>query len=135
MSGEAAKESPTNAYSKDAGLGAPAPAFDVASTVPPSNFLVAADGDEEKALIAWRETLRWRRENEIDKTLQTPQPTFKIIKRFYPWRFHGRDMRGNVCVYFRLGELRVAKLLSRLDQEKIHVRRRHPQCPGRGPGS
>lgn len=36
----------------------------------PANFLYAAYNDEEKAKENWLETLRWRKENQIEKVLQ-----------------------------------------------------------------
>lgn len=42
--------------------------------------------------------------------LQASQPNFKLIKRYYPWYYHRFDKRGNVCVYYKLGLLRLPRL-------------------------
>lgn len=36
----------------------------------PANFVLAALGDEERAKQNWLETLRWRRENQIEKVIR-----------------------------------------------------------------
>lgn len=40
----------------------------------PANFLYAVYGDEEKARENWHETLRWRKENQIEHVLKVRKP-------------------------------------------------------------
>jgi hypothetical protein len=43
----------------------------------PANFLYAAYNDEDKAKENWLETLRWRKENQIEKVLQVRPSTLQ----------------------------------------------------------
>ena len=36
----------------------------------PATFLVAENGDKEKARARWEKTLQWRKENDVDATLE-----------------------------------------------------------------
>jgi hypothetical protein len=54
-------------------------------------FIAAEKGNVEKGRQRYENTLKWRRENNIDQILREPQPHFHAIKKCYPQYFHGRS--------------------------------------------
>lgn len=53
----------------------------------------------------YRNTLAWRRANDVDHTLQRAHPNFAVIKECYPHFFHGTDKvwGGRACVRVCVG--------------------------------
>ena len=74
----------------------------------PGRFLRGCQGDRTEALRRWRETLAWRRDQQVDTILTEAQPHFFAIKQSYPHFLHGRSSaaKGNHVVYYeQLGRI------------------------------
>lgn len=50
----------------------------------PARYVRAFCGKEHHAAERWKATLAWRKENEIDRILNEPQPFFHDIRRYFP---------------------------------------------------
>ena len=67
----------------------------------PSGYLNFHKGDKEVARKAYLNTLRWRRQHNVDRLLNGmhPQPGFEPIIQNYPHYIHGKSKDGCIVVY------------------------------------
>ncbi|GMH82414.1 hypothetical protein TL16_g09248 [Triparma laevis f. inornata] len=96
-------------------------AIDPSTGLPPmpERFLIAEFGDKDKALERWRDTLKWRAENNADDVLAVPHPKFDAIQQYYPQSFYCRDRNGNMVYIERPGGVN----LSRIKKNGISVKK------------
>lgn len=71
-----------------------------------NRFLEGCNGDVEEAKWRYSETLRWRKENNMDTILLTPKPQFANMKASLPHWTHKKDRLGHPVTYEFLGEQR-----------------------------
>jgi len=65
----------------------------------PVRFLRAGKGDEVEGRRRYQETLKWRKENNIDNALHEAWPHFELIKQHYPHFFHCKGRNGQPVFY------------------------------------
>jgi hypothetical protein len=70
----------------------------------PANFLSACGGNLAKAQAMYGKTLQWRQDKHVDVILDTPQPFFHDILKYYPHGIHGYSRDGCAVVYETLGK-------------------------------
>lgn len=81
-------------------------------------FLRARDYNVDKAFGMLVESLRWRRENEIDKLLQLyKMPT--VVQKHFPGGWHHYDNDGRPLYLLRLGHMDVKGLLKSVGEEGL----------------
>jgi len=72
----------------------------------PQKWLDATDGNHDDAVRQWKDSLKWRRDFDIDNMLTKPQPKFFIIKQLFPHLWFGLDNKNNLVTLERFGELK-----------------------------
>ena len=65
----------------------------------PLRFLRAGKGDEVEGQRRYKETLQWRKDNNIDNALYQSWPKFEVTKRHYPHFFHCTGRNGQPVFY------------------------------------
>lgn len=81
-------------------------------------FLKARDFNVEKSYQMLIESLKWRRENEIDKLLQLYK-TPSVISKHFPGGWHHYDNDGKPLYVLRLGHMDVKGLLKSVGEEGL----------------
>ena len=76
----------------------------------PARYITAEQGNVASAQRRWRKTIRWRRQEGIDKLFQTIQPHFKLIKDNFPHYYHEYDRLGRFIYIERPGLLNLKVL-------------------------
>ncbi|CAN0090374.1 unnamed protein product [Discosporangium mesarthrocarpum] len=76
----------------------------------PMRFLLAENGDLEKAWARWAVTSAWRQEMTADHILSIPHHSFDQIKKHYKHCFHLSDHDGRLTYYERPGKSDLASL-------------------------
>ena len=86
--------------------------IDPATGLPPlpERFIIAENGDKDKAIERWRATLAWRDETDADNCLAKPHPKFDAIKANYPSYFHCHDRNNNVVYIERPGTVDIPRI-------------------------
>ncbi|GBG27856.1 Phosphatidylinositol/phosphatidylcholine transfer protein SFH9, partial [Hondaea fermentalgiana] len=72
----------------------------------PKKWFDATDNNRKEAVRQWRESLQWRRENEVDKVLSKPQENFFRIKTLFPHAWFGNDSENHLVTLERFSEVR-----------------------------
>ena len=69
----------------------------------PTRFLRMHKGKRRPALESYKGTLEWRKENDVDNTLNKPHPNYDVCKMLIPHYIPGFDAAGNVILVQRPG--------------------------------
>jgi len=69
----------------------------------PTRFLRMHKDKRRAALESYKGTLKWRKENDVDNTLNKPHPNFDVCKMLIPHYIPGFDAAGNVILVQRPG--------------------------------
>ncbi|GBG27855.1 Phosphatidylinositol/phosphatidylcholine transfer protein SFH9 [Hondaea fermentalgiana] len=72
----------------------------------PKKWFDATDNHRKEAIRQWKESLKWRRENDIDKILSKPQGNFFRIKSLFPHAWFGNDADDNLVTLERFSDVR-----------------------------
>eukprot|EP01034_Spumella_vulgaris_P028510 gene28510-35378_t len=78
----------------------------------PMNFVTFFNGNKEAAQAAYSKRLQWRLDERIDEIMETPQPGFDNMLKYYPHAIHGYSLDGCAVVYELLGQASTDKLLN-----------------------
>lgn len=78
----------------------------------PEKWLRAEKGNREKAEHRYKVTMKWRKENGIDKLLDEPQPYWHLIKKAYPHFMQYTDKEGHQLWY---------EAAAKTNQKLLHV--------------
>lgn len=73
----------------------------------PYRWLVMAKNNRQVALQAFRSTLAWRDQHNVDTILWRPHVKFDQVKAIFPHFFPGRDVSGNVIFVQRPGHVQL----------------------------
>lgn len=73
-------------------------------THPPPRYIEGMHGDMPEATRRWANTLKWRKENNIDDVAKEPNPQYPLIRKHYSHFFHGHAKTGSVVLYIRPGK-------------------------------
>lgn len=65
----------------------------------PVRYLRAAKGDPVHGRVRYEQTMKWRKENDMDKVVDEPFVYYNLIKKNYPQYFHLRG-HNNEPVYY-----------------------------------
>ncbi|CAK4450342.1 unnamed protein product [Aphanomyces euteiches] len=76
----------------------------------PERFIRATKGDRAAALVRWKATLAWRKEEHMDTILTEPMPQFRFIKANYPHFYHKRGHKNEPVYYEKPGKINLKKM-------------------------
>ncbi|RHY98168.1 hypothetical protein DYB35_009036, partial [Aphanomyces astaci] len=76
----------------------------------PDRYIRATKGDAAAALVRWKETLLWRKEEHVDSILTEPMPHFRTIKANYPHYYHKRGLKNEPVYYEKPGKINLKKM-------------------------
>eukprot|EP00516_Mucochytrium_quahogii_P005816 CAMPEP_0203757786 /NCGR_PEP_ID=MMETSP0098-20131031/10688_1 /ASSEMBLY_ACC=CAM_ASM_000208 /TAXON_ID=96639 /ORGANISM=" , Strain NY0313808BC1" /LENGTH=942 /DNA_ID=CAMNT_0050650019 /DNA_START=270 /DNA_END=3094 /DNA_ORIENTATION=+ len=72
----------------------------------PQKWFDATDGNRADAIRQWKESLQWRKDNDIDAVLSKPQSHFFTIKQLFPHCWFGLDKNGHLVTLERFGTVK-----------------------------
>jgi len=73
----------------------------------PSRYLKMQNNRRDLAIAAFENTLKWRKEHDVDNILARPHPKYDVAKAVFPHYFCGRDDTKHVILLQRPGLLNV----------------------------
>ena len=71
----------------------------------PTRYLTMQKGDRIKAKAAFEETVKWRKEHDINSLLQRSHEKYDLCKRIFPVTIPGRDLANNIVVIQQVGRI------------------------------
>ena len=97
----------------------PGTALDISFDWTLTRFIRARKGDIAAAIEMYLNMLKWRKENNIDGMLNTPDPNEHIFGCICPHAHHGFDKDGHPVYFERTGLVRVPNMLKFMEEKDI----------------